>query len=106
MRTSSPGPGGAAARANRLSFPGSSQASPTAPSSPSPLSNHIAAIGSGASLASNGPFSARLSPAHDWPSSSPAPAASGVAPIGSGLANKPAAFNPFDAEDDLLGPLK
>ncbi|GAA5867844.1 hypothetical protein JCM3774_005878 [Rhodotorula dairenensis] len=106
MRTSSPGPG--ATRANRLSFPGSSQASPTAPSSPSPLSNHIAAIGSGAGLASsNGPFSARLSPAHDWPSStSPAPTLSGVAPIGSGLANKSTAFNPFDAEDDLLGPLK
>ncbi|GAA5986145.1 hypothetical protein JCM10908_006430 [Rhodotorula pacifica] len=99
MRTSSPGPGGA--RTNRLSFPGSSQASPTAPASPSPLSNNIAAIGSGA-----GAFSARLSPAHDWPTTSPAPPLPAVAPIGSGLASKTTAFNPFDAEDDLLGPLK
>ncbi|GAA6018569.1 hypothetical protein JCM8202_000561 [Rhodotorula sphaerocarpa] len=128
MRTSSPGPGGV--RANRLSFPGSSQASPTAPASPSPLANNIGAIGNGAVLASSGPFSARLSPAHDWPSATtttasstlPATAApiSSVAPIGSGLgpvASKPMAgaggptgsssgFNPFDAEDDLLGPLK
>ena len=112
MRTSSPGPGGV--RAKRLSFPGSSQASPTAPSSPSPLSNNIAAIGSGAGLASSGPFSARLSPAHDWPTTTSPPGLQSsvpslpvtVAPIGSGLASKPTSFNPFDAEDDLLGPLK
>lgn len=113
MRTSSPGPGGV--RAKRLSFPGSSQASPTAPSSPSPLSNNIAAIGSGAGLVSSGPFSARLSPAHDWPSTTSPPGLQSsvpplpvtvVAPIGSGLASKPTSFNPFDAEDDLLGPLK
>jgi hypothetical protein len=112
MRTSSPGPGGV--RAKRLSFPGSSQASPTAPSSPSPLSNNIAAIGSGAGLVSSGPFSARLSPAHDWPTTTSPPGLQSsvpslpvtVAPIGSGLASKPTSFNPFDAEDDLLGPLK
>lgn len=116
IRTSSPGPGGA--RPNRLSFPGSNQASPTAPASPSPLANTVGTIGNGAALASGGPFSSRLSPANDWPSSStsamlPSTAAV-VAPIGSGLGpaaavSKPMAtggFNPFGAEDDLLGPLK
>ncbi|BGP18681.1 hypothetical protein JCM10213_006903 [Rhodosporidiobolus nylandii] len=122
----------AAVRASRSgtssSFPGSSLPSPTTltPTSgpafdldPPPKSR----MGF-AKQPSDGPLSARLSPGFDWPKANPSPKfAPAVAPIGTGSAAgtggtasgrttpvPPQAsfnpFNPFDEEDELLGPLK
>ncbi|GAA6005091.1 uncharacterized protein JCM10292_005561 [Rhodotorula paludigena] len=119
----------AAVRASRSgtasSFPGSSLPSPTAgshspvaPTAPSsyalspPAKSRMefarTTVGTDAA-----PLSARLSPGFDWPKSTSSPVftAPVVAPVADGKVSTPGvatavAFNPFDEEDELLGPLK
>ncbi|GAA6056534.1 hypothetical protein JCM3770_006865 [Rhodotorula araucariae] len=101
------------------SFPGSSAPSPTTPApvgsglalSPPVKSRMDFAQSSAAAVAA--PLSARFSPGLDWPAASSSPVfGSALAPgadkasAGGTPASASNVFNPFDEEDELLGPLK
>ncbi|BGP42313.1 hypothetical protein JCM10449v2_006318 [Rhodotorula kratochvilovae] len=109
------------------SFPGSSLPSPTASTAPVPSpvgsglalsppaksrmefahSSHVSAATASAALGA--PLSARFSPGFDWPAATSSPVFGAPLAPGADKAGTPAAsnlFNPFDEEDELLGPLK